>query len=62
MFSSIGASYIDVPRVVIESDGNVGIDTADPQAKLNVDGTVMLVDTIPQIGLVMKWRCSYKRV
>jgi len=35
-FSSIGTSFVDVPRMVIKDSGNVGIGTGSPQARLHV--------------------------
>ena len=39
-FSSIGSSFVDVPRMVIKDSGNVGISTTSPAVKLDVNGEI----------------------
>jgi hypothetical protein len=42
---------IITPRFVIADNGNVGINTTDPQAKLEVNGSVYLTGTVIGIGI-----------
>jgi len=39
-FSSVGSGFIEVPRMVIKDDGNVGIGATDPNSKLEVAGII----------------------
>ena len=43
-FSALGSGYVDIPRMVIQSGGNVGVGTTSPSAKLEVDGTTRITN------------------
>jgi hypothetical protein len=48
-FSAVGASYVDVPKMVIMANGVVGISTATPQAALDIVSSATAVNVQAQI-------------